>query len=96
MLWAALDNDQALYNATKQSVLSEYELADGYVGRLANMVESDADRDIAKTLGDNLDKWKVMHAEVRRMILRDQDVRVLVGKPVAPRVGGIPQRLDLE
>jgi methyl-accepting chemotaxis protein len=64
MLWAALDNNTALYDATKQSVLSEYELADGYVKTLTTMVQSDADRAIAETLTDNLGRWKAMHAEV--------------------------------
>ncbi len=64
MLWAALDSDTALYNSTKQSVLSEYELAEGYVASLTGMVQSDADRAIAKTLNDNLGKWKTMHAEI--------------------------------
>jgi methyl-accepting chemotaxis protein len=64
MLWAALDNDQALYNATKQTVLSEYELAERYVDALTKMVESEDDREIARTLTTNLGKWKTLHAEV--------------------------------
>src|SRR5688572_8217805 len=54
MLWAALDGDQALYNSTKQSVLSEFDLAGGYVGVLSKMVESDADHAIAATLTASL------------------------------------------
>ena len=64
MLWAALDNDQALYNATKQTVLSEYELAERYVNALTKMVVSEDDREIARTLTTNLGKWKTLHAEV--------------------------------
>jgi methyl-accepting chemotaxis protein len=64
MLWAALDGDATLYNSTKQSVLSEFDLAEGYVGALSKMVQTDADRAIAATLTANLAKWKAMHAEV--------------------------------
>ncbi len=64
MLWAALDNDRSLYDASKGATLERYEEARQIVDTLAGMVDSDGDRTIARNLSDTLAEGRALHAQV--------------------------------
>jgi methyl-accepting chemotaxis protein len=64
LLWAGLDNDRALYDASKSAVATEYDFAQRQVDELAKLAESDSDRAVATKLRDLLNEWKTIHGQV--------------------------------
>ena len=64
MLWAGLDNNVALYRQSKASLGADYEQAGREVDALASMVDSAADRTVAKSLADNLNESRAIHEQV--------------------------------
>lgn len=64
MLWAALDNDQALYAGEKKASLDEFTAATQAADALTATLTSKADQDQAALLRKQLDEWKVLHAQI--------------------------------
>lgn len=64
MLWAGLDNDRALYAASKQASLEEFDLASKQADALSNALNGTSDQALAQTLRQKLDEWKVLHAQI--------------------------------
>jgi methyl-accepting chemotaxis protein/methyl-accepting chemotaxis protein-1 (serine sensor receptor) len=58
MLWAGLDNDRALYDASKKASLDEFTTASQGVDALSGTLKSKAD------LRQKLDEWKTLHAQI--------------------------------
>jgi methyl-accepting chemotaxis protein/methyl-accepting chemotaxis protein-1 (serine sensor receptor) len=64
VLWAGLDNDRGLYEASKAAVAAEYDVAQRQVDDLIRLMESDGDRSTATKLRDLLNEWKSIHGQV--------------------------------
>jgi len=64
MLWAGLDNDQALYAAEKKASLAEFTSASQSVDALASALTTRADQEQAAALRKKLDEWKTLHAQI--------------------------------
>lgn len=64
MLWAALDNDQALYAAEKKTSLDEFTSASQAADALNSVLTNTADQEQAATLRRKLDEWKALHAQI--------------------------------
>ncbi len=64
MLWAGLDNDQALYAAAKKTSLDEFALASKEVDALTASLTARGDQQQAATLRQKLDEWKTLHAQI--------------------------------
>src|SRR5687767_7867637 len=64
LLWAGLDNDRALYDASKTAASTEYDFAQRQVEALAVLAEADTDRAAATKLRDLLNEWKGIDAQV--------------------------------
>ena len=64
MLWAGLDNNRALYDASKKASLAEYETASQQVDDLAARLTDKDDKAVAQTLRSILNEWKTIHGEI--------------------------------
>jgi len=64
LLWAALDNDRVLYDASKKATLDEYERASKQIDELAALLTDRDDRAVAETLRQRLNEWKAIHAQI--------------------------------
>ena len=64
MLWAGLDNDQALYAAEKKKSLDEFDVASRAVDGLALALAGSADQAHAAALRQKFDEWKTLHAQI--------------------------------
>jgi methyl-accepting chemotaxis protein len=65
MLWAGLDNNQALYAAEKKTSLDEFAVASKEVDSLgAALAAGSGDAQQAATLRQKLDEWKTLHAQI--------------------------------
>ena len=63
MLWAGVDNDRPLYEASKKASMTEYDLASRQVDELAAMLAG-AEQTVARTLRKDLGEWKTIQAKV--------------------------------
>jgi methyl-accepting chemotaxis protein len=64
MLWAALDNDQALYSAEKKASLDELASASRAVESLATGLANTSSQQQAAALRTKLDEWRVLHTQI--------------------------------
>ncbi len=64
MLWAGLDNDQALYAAEKKKSLDEFDAASKAVDGLALALAGRSDQAHAVTLRQKFDEWKTLHSQI--------------------------------
>jgi len=64
MLWAALDNDQALYAAEKKASLDEFTSASQAVDALTVAMAGRSNAEQATALRKKLDEWKTLHAQI--------------------------------
>lgn len=64
MLWAGLDNDQALYAAEKKKSLDEFEVASAAVDALSISLAGRGDQAVAATLRQKLEEWKRLHGSI--------------------------------
>jgi len=64
MLWAKLDNDEALYAAEKKASLDEFTSASQAVDGLATGLSNHNSQDQAVALRKKLDDWKTLHAQI--------------------------------
>ena len=64
MLWAALDNDQALYAAEKKTSLNEFTAASQAVDALTTGMANRGSQEQAAALRRKLDEWKTLHAQI--------------------------------
>ena len=64
MLWAALDNDQALYAAEKNASVTEFTTASQAVDALATGIANRQSQEQAATLRAKLEEWKALHAQI--------------------------------
>lgn len=64
MLWAGLDNDRPLYDASKAAVNSEYEGMSAQVAALEATLDVETDRIAVRTIRQNLTEWKSIHMQV--------------------------------
>ncbi|HEX6161975.1 MAG TPA: methyl-accepting chemotaxis protein [Vicinamibacterales bacterium] len=64
MLWAALDNDQALYAAEKKATLAEFTAASQAADALAAGMSNRAGQEQAAALRRKLDEWKTLHGQI--------------------------------
>ena len=64
MLWAGLDNDQALYAAAKKASLDEFTTAHHDVDALAGSLTNKSDQDLAASLRQKLDEWQTLHGQI--------------------------------
>ena len=64
ILWAGLDNDKPLYEASKKAVLDQYSAAQKDIEGLTSSLADPSDLDAARILRENLGRWQAAHAEV--------------------------------
>lgn len=64
MLWAGLDNDRTLYDASKAEAMREYDLAIEQVEELAGSLTERTDSTAAQTLRQVLGEWRTLHGQV--------------------------------
>jgi len=64
ILWAGLDNDRRLYDASKSDVSNQYELVHKQIEDLAASLTNEADQTAAQTLRQSLSQWQTAHAQV--------------------------------
>jgi methyl-accepting chemotaxis protein/methyl-accepting chemotaxis protein-1 (serine sensor receptor) len=64
MLWAGLDNDQALYAAEKKKSLDEFDVASKAVDALALALAGRSDQAHAAALRQRFDEWKTLHTQI--------------------------------
>ncbi len=64
ILWAGLDNDRRLYDASKSDVSSQYELVHRQIEDLAASLTNESDQAAAQTLRQSLSQWQTAHAQV--------------------------------
>jgi hypothetical protein len=64
MLWAGLDNDQALYAAEKKKGLDEFEVASKTLDALAFALAGRSDQAHAAALRQRFDEWKALHTQI--------------------------------
>jgi methyl-accepting chemotaxis protein len=67
MLWAGLDNDQALYAAEKKASLAEFTAASQSVDALTATMRTRGNGEQAAELRRKLDEWKTLHAQIVEM-----------------------------
>jgi methyl-accepting chemotaxis protein/methyl-accepting chemotaxis protein-1 (serine sensor receptor) len=64
MLWAALDNDQALYAAEKKGTVDEFTSASQAVDALASGLSDHNSQEQAASLRQKLNEWQTLHAQI--------------------------------
>ena len=64
ILWAGLDNDRPLYDASKKAVLEQYAVAQKDIEGLTSSLSDTSDLNTARVLRDNLGQWQSAHAQV--------------------------------
>jgi methyl-accepting chemotaxis protein len=64
ILWAGLDNDRPLYDASKRGVITENEIVNKQIEELAASLTNEADQASAQTLRQSLSQWQTAHAQV--------------------------------
>jgi methyl-accepting chemotaxis protein/methyl-accepting chemotaxis protein-1 (serine sensor receptor) len=64
ILWAGLDNDRRLYDASKSDVANQYEVVHKQIEDLAESLTDEADEAAAQTLRQSLTQWQTAHAQV--------------------------------
>jgi methyl-accepting chemotaxis protein len=64
MLWAGLDNDQALYAAEKKKSIDEFEAASRAVDGLQASLAGRSDHTHAVALRQKFDEWKTLHGQI--------------------------------
>jgi methyl-accepting chemotaxis protein len=64
MLWAGLDNNAVVYAASKETSLKEFAAAAAEIGALSGQLSAESDRALVRTLGDRLEEWKALHAQI--------------------------------
>jgi methyl-accepting chemotaxis protein len=64
MLWAGLDNDQALYAAEKANGLEQFEAASRAVDALSASLAGRSDHSQAVALRQKFDEWQTLHTQI--------------------------------
>src|SRR5438105_11415859 len=64
ILWAGLDNDRRLYDASKSDASNQYERVHKQSEDLAAALTNEADQAAAQTLRQSLSQWQSAHAQV--------------------------------
>jgi methyl-accepting chemotaxis protein len=64
MLWAGIDNNQAMYAAEKKTSLDEFTVASREVDALGTAIGSGGDAQHAVVLRQKLDEWKTLHGQI--------------------------------
>ncbi|TMG79282.1 MAG: hypothetical protein E6H78_20460, partial [Betaproteobacteria bacterium] len=64
ILWAGVDNDRPMYDASKRGVLGQYDVVHKQIEELAASLTSEADKKSSETLRDSLRQWQTAHTQM--------------------------------
>jgi methyl-accepting chemotaxis protein/methyl-accepting chemotaxis protein-1 (serine sensor receptor) len=64
MLWAGLDNDKSVYDASKATSLKEFAEAAKEIDALSGQLTAASDQALARSLADKLEQWNALHVQI--------------------------------